>query len=87
MTTIEGIIPPIALQAPKLTESHLSIALSALETKRAIHSVDGIIDITIRMFETHRQVADSSEVFTHHAEDEINYPVTEAEGELDFCVR
>ena len=63
MKMSEEAISPNALQALKLTESHLPIALSDLETNKDSHIVEGLRDITIRMFETHRHAPDRSDVF------------------------
>ena len=52
-----------ALQAIRLPDGQLRIAMATLETSQLPHSVQSLQTLTIKMFETHKTTVDSSEVY------------------------
>ena len=74
-----------AIQALRVPEGQLPIVLSALETRPDRFSIEGLRDITIRMYETHRPKPDPTEVFAadvNHGQSTVNHTCDgiEAEG-------
>ena len=54
------------IQALRFPEGQLPIALSALETRPGPYSAAALREITIRMYETHKSGADTTEVYATH---------------------
>ena len=60
-----------AIQALRFPEGQLPIVLSALKTSGGSTSVKALKDLTIKMYETHMPIADSTDVYhlSPHEED------------------
>lgn len=95
MRMSEEMISPHAMRAVKNTDQQLLIALRDHETKQRSRSGEALVDVSIKMFETHRRRRDeSSDVFaaqnaesqepprTHRATPTRTREITVANGNL-----
>ena len=73
-----------ALQALRLPEGQLPIVLATLETFPSPHSVQALKALTIKMFETHKNTVDSSEVYQTQVNSRAEAEDGDGAGEEEF---
>ena len=86
MVMKEEVVFHRSLQALRLPEGQLPIVLATLETFPAPHSVHALKALAIKMFETHKNAVDSSEVYQTQVDSraEVEDGDVTGEGEFEF---